>query len=361
MVSSSKIDPNADSLAIDLAVRGFADRKEPVYALRQAELDHLNPDLIIVQDHCRVCAVTPAELAASSSSCTAQQLVLKPETLEDCLGDVTRVAEALGVPARGAALRSSLEARFDAVRAAVVEAAGPGPGSRRPRVAVLEWCSPLMGCGYWIPELVELAGGVPVLCAPPGGKTPTFASVDHLLSVNPEVVVFALCGFDIPRAAYELSAQPTAQAAIAQLKHQGASLFVMDGNGLVNRSGPRLVESAEALAEAIGHPRGLGGRFGHFGTHSLMALDSALSRPVAVPTVAVSAVTRTPSKEERGGGGGGGGNRGTSDKGEKPLRSSSHEEPSSVKSTHSTAPPFAKRSSSSSAPSLALLPPPLSA
>ena len=115
-------------------------------------------------------------------------------------------------------------------------------------MAVLEWCAPLMGCGYWIPELVELAGGEPVLAALQGGKTPTFLGVDAVLEARPDVVIFALCGFDTSRAARELRA-PAAAGAVDKLRAAGASLFVMDGNALVNRSGPRLVESAEAIAE----------------------------------------------------------------------------------------------------------------
>jgi iron complex transport system substrate-binding protein len=185
----------------DAAVRTFADAQETVYAIDAATLEGLAPDLVIVQDQCRVCTVRPDDLACSA----ARTLILKPETLADCLDDVCRVAEALGEPRRGAALRASLQARLDAVAAAAAaareEAGEAGSAARRPRVAVLEWCAPIMGCGYWIPELVSLAGGEPVLCAPPGGRTPTLASADDVLAARPDVVVFALCGFDIPRAA----------------------------------------------------------------------------------------------------------------------------------------------------------------
>jgi len=244
-------------------VRKFADAQETVYAIDATTLEELAPDLVIVQDQCRVCAVRPDDLACSP----ARTLVLKPETLADCLDDVCRVAEALGESRRGTALRASLQARLDAVRAAVRDETRSA--ARRPRVAVLEWCAPIMGCGYWIPELVSLAGGEPVLCAPPGGRTPTLASADDVLAARPDVVVFALCGFDIPRAARELSAASGGGGdgdddnLLAKLRAAGVAMFIADGNGLVNRSGPRLIESAECLAEAA-HPA-LRGVFGHLG------------------------------------------------------------------------------------------------
>ena len=354
MVSTAKVDTEADSRAIDAAVRSFADRREPVYAVKVNMLERLRPDLVIVQDHCRVCAVTPDEL---SGSCT-RQLVLKPSTLADCLADVETVGEALGERERGVALRELLQARLDAVRATVRKVAiDPTVGAKRRRVAVLEWFAPLMGCGYWIPELIEAAGGEPVLSAPAGEKTPSFTSVEEVrgppaslhwprgtaalkrpsfssplaralarphaalsptrtrrrwrhswrrpwkqpllpppsprhrrarppqvLAAKPDVVIFALCGFDIARAGRELAAScggggsgggdGDGDGALDRLRHAGIDLFVMDGNGLVNRSGPRLVESLEAIVEAV-QPT-LRGWFGHLGTPYLSTLEDAL-------------------------------------------------------------------------------------
>jgi len=210
-MSASRIDTTGSSLSIDLEVRRFADRKEPVYELLVADVRRLDPDLVIVQDHCRVCAVTPHELEGCGA---LNQLVLKPCTLDETMGDVLRIADAVGVPERGRELHALLSAQLDAVRAAVASAAAIGTTqpAARPRVAVLEWCAPLMGCGYWIPELVELAGGEPVLSAPPGGKTPTFLGVDAVLEARPDVVIFALCGFDTARSARELRAPAAAEA-----------------------------------------------------------------------------------------------------------------------------------------------------
>jgi hypothetical protein len=197
--------------------------------------------------------------------------VLKPCTLDEAMDDIRLIADALGVADRGRELLALLMAQLGAVRAAVSVVAPVA----RPRVAVLEWCAPFMGSGYWIPELVVQAGGEPVLCAPPGGKCPTFLGVGAILEARPDVVIFALCGFDVLRAARELRSSPASLQALEDLRAAGVSMFVMDGNALVNRSGPRLVDSAEAIAEAV-HPC-LSGRFGHMGTSYLRSLEDAFA------------------------------------------------------------------------------------
>lgn len=143
-----------------------------------------------------------------------------------------------------------------------------------------------------IPELVELAGGQPVCAGGLGERTPTLGCVAALLEERPDVVVFALCGFDIPRAVAELRA--CGLLADERWRAAGCAAYVMDGNALVNRSGPRLVESAEALAEAI-HPA-LAGAFGHLGTPYLMALPDALACHLPPPpTSAAQPAPATPA------------------------------------------------------------------
>lgn len=285
MVSRPRLNVNSPSKEIDAAVRLHAANGEPIYALDDEKLSELSPDLLIVQDQCRVCAIMADDV--DKSSCSAlSQLVLKPFNLADSLADVSRIADALGVPERGAALQATLEARLDRVRDL---ASAANSGHAPPRVALLEWCAPIMGNGYWLPELVQVAGGQPIHNATPGGQTPTI-TFEQLLASSPDVVVFALCGFDLARSAAEVKAA-WGENAVAQLSSKcGGKLFVVDGNYLVNRSGPRLAESAEALAEAI-HPS-LQGHFGHYGTNYLSSLvaapaftGSTKQRPEAVPKV----------------------------------------------------------------------------
>jgi len=310
-ISRPRLDVQTLSSAqIDATVRLNSASGEPIYRLDEEVLQSLERpvDLLIAQDHCRVCAVTPREIGGSESCRNVTQLVLRPATLGDCLDDVEKVAEAMGVRERGVRLRATLEERLERVRTVVAAttAATTSPSSSlqpkaRPRVALLEWCDPIMGCGYWLPELVELAGGTPLHCPPPGGATPTI-STQTLLDSKPDVIIFALCGFGLTRAASEIassswgktydsgygSSRPSDPNSDAATEEDGMTLierltklcggpnniFIIDGNYLVNRSGPRLIESAEALAEAI-HPELLG-HFGHFGSELLTTLELAM-------------------------------------------------------------------------------------
>lgn len=291
-VSRPRLDVDAPSKEIDMVVRGHSAAGESSYLLDPDQMATLGPDLIITQDQCRVCAVTPADVESSGKCANVRQLVLKPVTLADCIDAVSTIADVMGVHGRGVALRHTLESRMERIAELV---AGVAPRAR-PRVALLEWCEPIMGCGYWIPELVSLAGGEALHCPPPGGATPTI-SFDALVASAPDIVVFALCGFGVTRSATEIqNAWGAAQiATLSRICHD--RVFVVDGNYLVNRSGPRVVESAEALAEVI-HPALLG-HFGHFGTELLATLSGALvlagsgasTGRATIPPVPVSEVT----------------------------------------------------------------------
>mmetsp|Transcript_26292 Transcript_26292/g.37042 ORF Transcript_26292/g.37042 Transcript_26292/m.37042 type:complete len:477 (+) Transcript_26292:46-1476(+) len=272
-ISRPRLDVDACSSDIDAAVRAHSAAGEPVYKLDDAIISDLKPDLIIAQDHCRVCAITPNEMKSSEACSQIPQVIVKPSTLQDCLDDVTTIANAMGYPERGQTLKETLVKRMDRVRKLTAEALSDGNVNKKARVALLEWCDPIMGCGYWIPELVDVAGGTPLHCPPPGGATPTI-SFQSLLDSKPDVVVFALCGFGLTRAATELT-RSWGAGKINQLKMiTNGRVFVIDGNYLVNRSGPRVVESSEALAEVI-HPS-LQGHFGHFGTDLLSTIDHAV-------------------------------------------------------------------------------------
>ena len=312
-ISRPRLDVNASSLDIDTAVRSKAANGEPIYKLDEEVLGNEvgNFDLWIAQDHCRVCAITPKDLqqskhiAAQSRSqavklrndeyeeqedepqqcyldMSMRQLILKPSTLEDCLNDVLKIANALNVPERGFVLKQTLQQQLDRV-AHLVKNRTISSARACPRVALLEWCDPIMGCGYWIPELVQLAGGQALHCPPPGsgGATPTI-SFETLIDSKPDVIIFALCGFGLTRAAREIkdstmfrSRSGSEMDRMERLKDIcNDRVYVIDGNYLVNRSGPRVVESCEALCEAI-HPE-LRGHFGHFGTELLTTYDKAV-------------------------------------------------------------------------------------
>ncbi len=166
-----------------------------------------------------------------------QVVSLRPTRLADVLGDVERVGAA--IDRNGSSVRAELETRIGAVAQRAAQA------STRPRVITLEWIDPLMIGGTWMPELVELAGGV-AIGAIAGAPAPTI-DVAMLAASRPDVVVIKPCGFSIERT---LAERDVIERAIAGL---AARVYVTDGNAFFNRPGPRLVESLEILAACV-HP-----------------------------------------------------------------------------------------------------------
>jgi iron complex transport system substrate-binding protein len=210
-----------------------------LYVLHAAALADLDPDLVLTQDLCRVCALPSGTVtdALNHLGCNAAVLTLDPYSLPDVLESIQQVGVATGADAEAQVLVASLRERLDVVRRAVA-------GEPKPRVAVLEWTDPLFAAGHWIPDLVAAAGGLEVLGTPGGRSGPT--SWQQVIDVKPDLVVVAPCGYGL--------AGSTAQAEAA-LSHlpPTAQVWAIDADGLVVRPGPRLIEGVEALAHAL-HP-----------------------------------------------------------------------------------------------------------
>lgn len=243
-LTSSRIDASGSSRAIDEAVRAVIANALSIYAVDEARLADLAPDVIVTQDLCEVCAVSLDDVRAAVARLAHRESIeivsLSPTRLDDVLGDIERVAQGLGVPDRGRQVRAGLEARIRDItrRAAVVPT--------RPRVVSLEWIDPLMIGGTWMPELVELAGGEAV-GAVAGAAAPT-VTFEQLVALRPEVIVVKPCGFSLARALEEKAPIARLVAALPD-----ARVYVTDGNAFFNRPGPRLVESLEIMAACV-HP-----------------------------------------------------------------------------------------------------------
>jgi len=246
VLTSARIDSRRSSRDIDAAVRVVIRDALSIYAVDDARLAALAPDLIVTQDLCEVCAVSLDDVRAAVAKLAHRESVdivsLSPTRLGDVLGDIERVAIALGLVDRGAAVRADLERRIQRV------ADRASATSRRPRVATLEWIDPIMIGGTWMPELIELAGGA-ALFATAGSPAPT-VTVEQLAAAEPEVVVVKPCGFDLARSLQE-------RAIIERIVPRGARVYLTDGNAYFNRPGPRLVESLEILAACV-HPEAFG-------------------------------------------------------------------------------------------------------
>jgi iron complex transport system substrate-binding protein len=253
-----KFDVAGSSYEIDQRVKAIVQESLSVYRVDGQRLRDLEPDIIVAQAHCEVCAVSLREVERTVCAWLRKcpkLISLMPNSLADVWDDIERVAEALGQPERGVELNRYLQGRMDAI---AEKARSLSP---RPSVACIEWIEPLMAAGNWMPELVERAGGVNLFGA--AGKHSPWLTWEQLVAADPDVIFLSPCGFDIARTRQELSLL-TRKPEWSRLRAVSAGkVFVADGNAFFNRPGPRLVESLEILAEML-HPQQFA--FGHEGT-----------------------------------------------------------------------------------------------
>jgi iron complex transport system substrate-binding protein len=229
---------------IDEAVRARTLAGEAIYELDEDALAELEPDLIVTQALCPVCAVSYEDVSALAGRLPSRPRViaLDPKTLGETLGDVRTLAQATARREEGVALVQAAAARIDRVRLAV-------RGGERPRVAALEWLDPVYLAGHWTPQLIELAGGEDVLGLP--GERSRTAAWEEVRAATPEVVVVMPCGYDEERALEQ------ARAHGAELAGLGAERAVaVNASAYFSRPGPRLIDGLELLAHVL-HPERL--------------------------------------------------------------------------------------------------------
>lgn len=270
-LSAPKIDPSAPSDVIDAQVRSYlasAADGGTVYHVLSDELSSLQPDIVITQNQCRICAVTKNDLQqALNKSRTINGndvsiVSVQPVVLDDIFKDITDIAAALGVEDRGVLLCSRMKLRMDNVHSITQQQLTKAVHAPI-KVVHVEWLAPLMGSGHFIPELAEIASCT-MLHGTKGGSTPII-QINQLTEAD--VILLAPCGFTMTRTLSELTAIGlTDREEWKQLAAvRNNRVFVADGNFFFNRSSPRLVESAEILAEVV--HIGLLGLFGHHGVN----------------------------------------------------------------------------------------------
>jgi iron complex transport system substrate-binding protein len=233
VVTASRVDTTRlSSLEIDKAVREAVGDGRPLYAIDRELLEALQPDLILTQNLCAVCAVS-ADHVSELSATDAKVVALDAHTLAEIQGRIRSLADLLGVSARGRTLVAEMDTKIAAVRARV----GDAPTTS---VFVAEWLEPPYAAGHWIPEMVAIAGGRDVLGQAGAPSYPT--SWEAVREARPELVVVAPCGFDHERAAREATFPPLACRAVA-----------VDSNAYYARPAPRLADGIAQLAFLI-HP-----------------------------------------------------------------------------------------------------------
>ncbi|MBN8659860.1 MAG: cobalamin-binding protein [Candidatus Obscuribacter phosphatis] len=249
--TAPKFNVDGSSKEIDDRVKEILAKSLSVYLVDAERLDELAPSHIITQAQCEVCAVSLRDVEEAACALIAsrpQIIALEPNCLEDYFSDLRRVAVALNAVSEGEALEKAARKRIDAVRELTERAL---PQDSKPTVAVIEWIEPLMAAGNWMPELVEMAGGINLFGE--SGKHSPWMSFDDLVARDADIILVTPCGFDNKKTLEEMPVllnNPRFQKLRAV---QTGRLYVADGNQYFNRPGPRLVDSLEMLAE-IFHP-----------------------------------------------------------------------------------------------------------
>lgn len=239
IVSTSAMPEGLSSREIDDFVAAAQRRGDDLYRLQADALAGLEPELVVTQDLCAVCAVDVSVVddALAYLGCRAEVVTVDPHDVGEVLDSVLSLGARTGRAAEARVVVGNLESRLDAVQRAVA-------GRAQPRVLVLEWTDPPYAPGHWIPEMVERAGGVSVLGRT--GEKSFRVTWEQAVGSRPDVVVCAPCGFDLDAAA-ELAAPVVA-------RFPGVPVWAVDANASFARPGPRIVDGVEDLA-AILHPQ----------------------------------------------------------------------------------------------------------
>ena len=239
IVSTSAMPEGLTPAAIDAFVVEALARGDDLYHLDEGALAGLDADLVVTQDLCAVCAVDVSVVddALAHLGCTAEVLTIDPATLDEVLASIVTLGRATGREEEAQRLVADQQRRLDVVRRETA-------GRRRPRVMFLEWTDPPFAPGHWIPEMIAVAGGDPVLATP--GQRSLRTTWEAVRAAEPEVVVVAPCGFDregSQRLADDLVAAGTLPT--------GVPVHAVDANASWARPGTRLVDGVEELAAVL--------------------------------------------------------------------------------------------------------------
>ena len=247
--SEANFPEGLSSMEIDVKVKEILADALSVYTVKREVIKELSPDVVITQAQCEVCAVSLPQVEEALGNYLDKQaaiISLQPNSLDDIFNDIANVATVLKVPDAGERLLEELNERVDIVRHKLkfVES--------KPTVACIEWLDPMMISGNCVPELVTIAGGVPILAQ--AGKHSPYVDWADIQAQNPDVILLMPCGFSIERTMREINIllqQPGFNDLKAVINNR---IYIADGNQYFNRPGPRIVDSVEILAEII-HPK----------------------------------------------------------------------------------------------------------
>jgi iron complex transport system substrate-binding protein len=245
VVSRSALPAGVEPAEVDRLVSASVGGGQPIYRLDADAIRDLRPDLVLSQDLCAVCAVPSGQVnqALDVLGCHAEVVSLDPSSLDEVLDGVLRVGRAADVEQRAGEVVAGLRERLARVRAAV-------QGLKRPRVFALEWSDPPFNGGHWVPEMLQVAGGEPLLAR--AGAPSVRVTWDQVAAAAPQVVVFMPCGYGLQAAVDEARRTLLRRPELAGVE----AIVAVDASAFFSRPGPRLVDGVEILAAAL-HQRRL--------------------------------------------------------------------------------------------------------
>ena len=235
------------SAEIDAAVADAARDGTPLYAIDAERWAEIRADAVVVQEMCRVCAVTTDELdeVIEAHEVEVDVVPYSPSTLDEILSSVVGLGVRFDAESQADDLTGGMRARFRRVEAALADV------EDRPRVFVSEWLDPPFSAGHWVPDMVSLAGGWDV--AGTAGESSYRMRWSDVAGLNPDVVVLAPCGFDLDRTLSEVSPLELSAHLLGTSARQESRVFAVDANANFSRPGPRVADGVELLAHLI-HP-----------------------------------------------------------------------------------------------------------
>ncbi len=247
-VVRSRFDPETlsgseiDSLVTDMMMRG-----ENIYEVDEDALTEARPDLVITQQLCEVCAVSFEEVqqAVQRLDSPPEVLSLDPHGIDEVLEDILRVGAHTGRDSSAHHAVFNLRARIDAVRRAVSQR------ENAPTVACVEWLDPVIAAGHWIPEMVEISGGRDALVSP-GSPSPRL-EMQKILDADPDILILMPCGMNVDQARAEFDSLDNLDEWHGMSAFRNRRVYIVDSGALFSRSGPRLVDGLEIMANIV-HP-----------------------------------------------------------------------------------------------------------
>ncbi len=247
VVIQSRVKKDATPAEIDAQVRDFVSRGESLYAVDADLLESLQPDLIVTQDLCHVCAASPDDLATALSrfAYPPEVLTLNPLDLGDVWRDILWVGEETGHVEEAERLLERIGCQLESTARVVEEV------HHHPRVAFLEWLDPFYVGGHWVPEMIERAGGIDLFGLP---RKRTFrVSLQDIVEAIPDVILVSPCGYSADQARNEYRNMPFPEQWSATPAVRNNRVYALEANGYFSRPGPRLATGIEILAKAL-HP-----------------------------------------------------------------------------------------------------------